>query len=111
MQELGRAIVPISVPFGFHNRFFSTRELGFSSGTDEGGGGAGAGGGDEQETAHQRQLRRKQPHTGGPFFGNMDRRGFWSGRVTSTTGRRGKERHGIFQLWIILIYLLTLLYL
>uniref|UniRef100_A0A915DB20 Methyltransferase FkbM domain-containing protein n=1 Tax=Ditylenchus dipsaci TaxID=166011 RepID=A0A915DB20_9BILA len=31
MLEVGRANVPISVPFGFHNRFFSSKELGLTS--------------------------------------------------------------------------------
>lgn len=32
MVEMGRAYVPISVPFGFHNRFYSKRELGLPEG-------------------------------------------------------------------------------
>ncbi|KAL3068462.1 hypothetical protein niasHT_030753 [Heterodera trifolii] len=32
MEEIGRAFVPISVPFGFHNRFFSRQQLGLTSG-------------------------------------------------------------------------------
>lgn len=32
MSEIGRAYVPISVPFGFHNRFFSSLELGLPEG-------------------------------------------------------------------------------
>ena len=32
MTEIGRAYVPITVPFGFHNRFFSKRELGLPEG-------------------------------------------------------------------------------
>jgi hypothetical protein len=32
MTEIGRAYVPISIPFGFHNRFFSKRELGMPEG-------------------------------------------------------------------------------
>ncbi|CAD5222417.1 unnamed protein product [Bursaphelenchus xylophilus] len=32
MTEIGRAYVPISVPFGFHNRFFSKKELGLPEG-------------------------------------------------------------------------------
>ncbi|KAI1712705.1 retinal pigment epithelial membrane protein domain-containing protein [Ditylenchus destructor] len=31
MTEIGRAHVPISIPFGFHNRFFSNRDLGLPS--------------------------------------------------------------------------------
>lgn len=27
MSEIGRAYVPISVPFGFHNRFYSSNDL------------------------------------------------------------------------------------
>jgi hypothetical protein len=36
MMELGRAYVPISIPFGFHNRFFSKRELGIPEGFQAG---------------------------------------------------------------------------
>ncbi|CAB3400403.1 unnamed protein product [Caenorhabditis bovis] len=32
MVELGRAYVPISIPFGFHNRFFSKKDLGLPEG-------------------------------------------------------------------------------
>lgn len=32
MTEIGRAYVPISIPFGFHNRFFSKPELGLPEG-------------------------------------------------------------------------------
>uniref|UniRef100_A0A8R1HX03 Uncharacterized protein n=1 Tax=Caenorhabditis japonica TaxID=281687 RepID=A0A8R1HX03_CAEJA len=32
MTELGRAYVPISIPFGFHNRFFSKKDLGLPEG-------------------------------------------------------------------------------
>ncbi|KAI3413938.1 hypothetical protein GPALN_011411 [Globodera pallida] len=31
MEEIGRAFVPISIPFGFHNRFFSSEQLGLTS--------------------------------------------------------------------------------
>ncbi|KAI6176686.1 hypothetical protein M3Y97_00825900 [Aphelenchoides bicaudatus] len=36
MAEIGRAYVPISIPFGFHNRFFSKRELGIPEGFQAG---------------------------------------------------------------------------
>ncbi|KAI6241615.1 Carotenoid oxygenase domain containing protein [Aphelenchoides fujianensis] len=36
MTEIGRAYVPISIPFGFHNRFFSKRELGMPEGFQAG---------------------------------------------------------------------------
>ncbi|KAI6235749.1 hypothetical protein M3Y95_00084400 [Aphelenchoides besseyi] len=36
MSEIGRAYVPISIPFGFHNRFFSKRELGMPEGFQAG---------------------------------------------------------------------------
>lgn len=36
MSEIGRAYVPISIPFGFHNRFFSKRELGIPEGFQAG---------------------------------------------------------------------------
>uniref|UniRef100_A0A914YSE8 Uncharacterized protein n=1 Tax=Panagrolaimus superbus TaxID=310955 RepID=A0A914YSE8_9BILA len=32
MTEIGRAYVPISIPFGFHNRFFSKKDLGLPEG-------------------------------------------------------------------------------
>ncbi|VDO70789.1 unnamed protein product [Haemonchus placei] len=32
MKEIGRAFVPISIPFGFHNRFYSKQELGLPEG-------------------------------------------------------------------------------
>ncbi|EYC34593.1 hypothetical protein Y032_0001g485 [Ancylostoma ceylanicum] len=32
MKEIGRAFVPISIPFGFHNRFFSKQDLGLPEG-------------------------------------------------------------------------------
>ncbi|KIH54797.1 hypothetical protein ANCDUO_15053 [Ancylostoma duodenale] len=32
MKEIGRAFVPISIPFGFHNRFFSKHDLGLPEG-------------------------------------------------------------------------------
>ncbi|CAJ0949347.1 unnamed protein product, partial [Mesorhabditis belari] len=32
MSEVGRAYVPISIPFGFHNRFFSKKDLGLPDG-------------------------------------------------------------------------------
>ncbi|CAI4223079.1 unnamed protein product [Auanema sp. JU1783] len=32
MQEIGRAYVPISIPFGFHNRYFSKSDLGLAPG-------------------------------------------------------------------------------
>lgn len=32
MTETGRAYVPISIPFGFHNRFYSKQELGLPEG-------------------------------------------------------------------------------
>jgi hypothetical protein len=32
MTEIGRAYVPISIPFGFHNRFFSKPDLGLPEG-------------------------------------------------------------------------------
>ncbi|CAJ0572065.1 unnamed protein product, partial [Mesorhabditis spiculigera] len=32
MSEIGRAYVPINVPFGFHNRFFSKKDLGLPEG-------------------------------------------------------------------------------
>ncbi|VDL70728.1 unnamed protein product [Nippostrongylus brasiliensis] len=32
MNEVGRAFVPISIPFGFHNRFYSKEELGLPEG-------------------------------------------------------------------------------
>ncbi|VDO60603.1 unnamed protein product [Heligmosomoides polygyrus] len=32
MKEVGRAFVPISIPFGFHNRFYSKQDLGLPEG-------------------------------------------------------------------------------
>lgn len=32
MIEIGRAYVPISIPFGFHNRYFSKKDLGLPEG-------------------------------------------------------------------------------
>ncbi|PIO73032.1 retinal pigment epithelial membrane protein [Teladorsagia circumcincta] len=32
MKEMGRAFVPISIPFGFHNRFYSKHDLGLPEG-------------------------------------------------------------------------------
>ncbi|KAK6049176.1 hypothetical protein COOONC_13319 [Cooperia oncophora] len=32
MKEIGRAFVPISIPFGFHNRFYSKVDLGLPEG-------------------------------------------------------------------------------
>ena len=88
MEELGRAFVPIAIPFGFHNRFFSSRELGIRLGIEK----------EEVPSGKGRHMRRRPQQPGGPFFGNLDR-GFW-GRMSSTTAAGNRKLSWNIQIFL-----------
>lgn len=86
MQELGRAFVPISIPFGFHNRFFTSQELGIEK--------------KEVEINNNLRKMRKRPQNGGgPFFGNLDR-GFWGRMDGGTTMGEWTFGKGEMTFWL-----------